>query len=60
MMGFFGQKIMHVGEMPVGVAELGQVEVISQSSTINQVSQIHWSWGLAGGKTESSSCGKLT
>ena len=60
MMDFFGQKVACVGEVPVAVAEPGPVEVNLHSSTINEVSQIHWSQGLAGGKTEScSSCGKL-
>ena len=48
-----------MGEVPVAVAEPGPVEIISNSSTIKQVGLIHWSQGLAGGKTESSSCGKL-
>ena len=55
MMGFIGQKIAHVGEVPVALAELEPVEVMSHSSTINWVGWTHWVLGLAGEETESSS-----
>ena len=57
--GFLWPKKRAHGVVPVAVAELGSVEVISHSSTINWVGQIHWSQGLTGFKTESSSYGKL-
>ena len=57
--GFLWPKGSVCGEVPVVVAEAGPIEIILNSSTIKWVGQIHWLWGIAGGKTESSSCGKL-
>ena len=55
LMGFIGQKIACMGEVPVVVADPELVGVMLYSSTINQVGWIHWALGLAGGDTESSS-----
>ena len=55
MMGFVGQNIAHVGEVPLTVAEPEPVEVMLQFSTINQISWICWALGLSGGETDSSS-----
>ena len=57
--GFLQLKDSACGEAPVAAAGPGPLEVISCSSTTNQVGEISWSWGHAGGKTESSSSGKL-
>ena len=53
-MGFIGQKIVHVGEVPVAVAEPEPVAVMLHSSAINWVGQIPWILGLAHGEAESS------
>ena len=57
MMGFIGQEIACMGEVPVAVAELEPVEVMLHSSTINWVSQICWALEFAGKETDSSSRG---